>query len=177
MARLSYERGAEDQIPDLIATAHSVETAYLEWERQARAGMRRLGDLHSIATYQRTTTFRIHEPAVLPGLFQTEAYTRGMLKFWYDFLDAPDDTDANIAMKAERTASALNPAKRIAVILGEQALRTRFATTEEHADQLAHLLTMMRLPFVSVGIIPDAARRNAFATVGFWIFDNTAVAL
>ena len=80
-------------------------------------------------------------------------------------------------MKAERTASALNPAKRIAVILGEQALRTRFATTEEHADQLAHLLTMMRLPFVSVGIIPDAARRNAFATVGFWIFDNTAVAL
>jgi transcriptional regulator with XRE-family HTH domain len=73
---------AEDQIPDLLATARAVETAYLEWARQSRAGMRRLGDLHSIATYRRTTTFRIHEPTVLPGIFQTEAYIRQMLAFW-----------------------------------------------------------------------------------------------
>lgn len=68
--------GAEDQISELIATARSVDSAYLEWARQSRAGMRPLGDLHSIATYRRTTTFRIHEPAVLPGVFQTEAYIR-----------------------------------------------------------------------------------------------------
>ncbi len=43
--------------------------------------MRRLGDLHSIATYRRTTTLRIHEPAVLPGIFQAEAYIRRMLSF------------------------------------------------------------------------------------------------
>src|SRR5262249_61081430 len=83
--------GAEDQIPDLIATARSVESAYLEWALHARAGMRRLGGLHSIATYRRTTTFRIHEPIVLPGIFQTEAYIRRMLTFWYGFIDAPDD--------------------------------------------------------------------------------------
>lgn len=35
----------------------------------------------------------------------------------------------------------------------------------------------MRLPFVSVGIIPADARRHAIATVGFWIFDDNAVAL
>ncbi|MGH3521273.1 MAG: helix-turn-helix domain-containing protein, partial [Mycobacterium sp.] len=74
--------GAEDQIPDLIATAQSVESAYLEWTRQSRAGMRRLGTLHSIVTYRRTTTFRIHEPIVMPGIFQTEAYIRQMLTFW-----------------------------------------------------------------------------------------------
>jgi len=73
--------GAADQIPDLLATARSVETAYLEWFRQSRAGMRRLGDLHSMATYQRTTTFRVHEPLVLPGIFQTEAYHRRVLSF------------------------------------------------------------------------------------------------
>ena len=169
--------GAEDQIPDLIATAQAVETAYLEWARQSRAGMRRLGTLHSIATYQRTTTFRIHEPLVLPGIFQTEAYIRQMLTFWYEFLDAPDDTDATVAMKAERTAIALRPGKRIAVVLGEQALRTRYGTPAEHADQLTHLLSLMRLPFVSVGIIPADAQRQAIATLGFWIFDNNAVAL
>jgi transcriptional regulator with XRE-family HTH domain len=169
--------GAEDQIPDLIATAQSVESAYLEWARQSRAGMRRLGDLHSIATYERTTTFRIHEPVVLPGIFQTEAYIRQMLAFWYPFLDAPDDADATVAMKAERTAIALSPTKRIAVVLGEQALRTRRGTPSEHADQLAHLLSLMRLPFISVGVIPAGAQRHAIATIGFWIFDNKAVAL
>lgn len=169
--------GAEEQIPDLIATARSVETAYLEWARQSRAGMRRLGDLHSLATYRRTTTFRIHEPIVMPGIFQTEAYIRRMLTFWYAFLDAPDDADATVAIKAERTAIALSPAKRIAVVLGEQALRTRRGPASEHADQLTHLLSLMRLPFISVGVIPADVHRHAIATIGFWIFDNNAVAL
>jgi transcriptional regulator with XRE-family HTH domain len=169
--------GAEDEIADLIATAQSVESAYLEWTRQARAGMRRLGDVHSIATYRRTTRFRIHEPIVLPGVFQTEAYIRRMLAFWYAFLDAPEDADATVAMKAERTAVALSPTKRLAVVLGEQALRTRRGTTAQHADQLSHLLSLMGLPFVSVGIIPADAQRQAIATIGFWIFDNNAVAL
>jgi transcriptional regulator with XRE-family HTH domain len=169
--------GADEQISDLIATARSVESAYLEWSRQSRAGMRRLGDLHSIATYRRTTTFRIHEPLVLPGIFQSEAYIRRMLAFWYDFLDAPDDAEAVVAMRAERTAVALTPGKRIAVVLGEQALRTRRGTAAEHTAQLDHLLTVMRLPFVSVGVVPAGARRLALATVGFWIFDDNAVAL
>ena len=126
---------------------------------------------------QRTTNFRIHEPIVLPGIFQTEAYIRQMLSFWYRFLDAPDDADATVAMKAERTAIALTPAKRIAVILGEQALHTRRGTATEHDEQLAHLLALMRLPFISVGIIPASVQRHAVATIGFWIFDNNAVAL
>lgn len=169
--------GAGAELADLLATAQSIESAYLEWARQARAGMRRLGDLHSIATYRATTTFRIHEPIVMPGIFQTEAYVRQMLRFWYEFLDAPDDADATVAMKAERTAVALTPAKRIAAVLGEQVLFTRRGTPEEHALQLQHLLELMRLPFVSVGIIPARAPRFAIATVGFWIFDQNAVAI
>ncbi|OLB78283.1 MAG: transcriptional regulator [Actinobacteria bacterium 13_2_20CM_2_71_6] len=169
--------GAEDQIPDLIATARAVESAYQEFSRLSRSGMRRLGALSSIPTYRRTTTFRVHDPIVMPGIFQTEAYTRRMLTFWYAFLDAPDDMDATVAAKAERTAVALKPAKRIAVVLGEQALHTRRGTPAEHADQLTHLLACMRLPFVSVGIIPADIQRHAVATIGFWIFDNNAVAL
>jgi hypothetical protein len=139
--------------------------------------MRRLGDLHSITTYQQTTTFRIHEPIVMPGIFQTETYIRQMLRFWYTLLDAPDDTDATLAMKAERTAIALTPAKRIIAVLGEQALRTRRGTPKDHTEQLHHLLSVMRLPLVSVGVIPANARRYAIATTGFWIFDNNAVAV
>jgi transcriptional regulator with XRE-family HTH domain len=169
--------GADDEAPDLLATARSVESAYLEWFRESRAGMRRLGGLHSTSTYRRTATFRIHEPLVMPGIFQTEAYYRRILSFWYPFLNAPDDADAVVAQRLERTAAALVPTKRVAVVLGEQALRSRRGTPEEHADQLNHLLTVMRLPFVSVEVIPADVQRYALATIGFWIFDNNAVAL
>jgi hypothetical protein len=100
-----------------------------------------------------------------------------MLAFWYSFLDAPDDTEATITAKAERTAIAMQPAKRIAVVLGEQALHTRFGSVDDHAHQLTHLLSLIRLPYLSVGIIPAAHQRSALATVGFWIFDNDAVAI
>lgn len=168
---------ADAEVQDLIATSRSVESAYLEWARQSRAGMRRLGDLHSTATYRRTTTFRIHEPILMPGIFQTEAYIRRMLSFWYAFLDAPDDTEATVVARAARTAAALSPGKRIFAVIGEQVLHTNRGSVDEHADQLRHLLSLMRLPFVSVGIIPADARRVAIASVGFWIFDNNAVAL
>lgn len=169
--------GAQDQIPDLIATAQVAESAYLEWTRQSRAGLKHLGTLHSVATYRRTGRFRIHEPLVLPGIFQTEAHIRAMLVYWYRFLSAPDDTDVAVAMKAERTAIALDPAKRIDVVLGEQALRTRYGTAAEHAEQLTHILSLMRLPLVSVAVIPADIQREAMATIGFWIFDDNAVAL
>jgi hypothetical protein len=100
-----------------------------------------------------------------------------LLTFGYEFLEAPDDADARLAMKAERTAIALTPAKRIVAVLGEQVLHTRRGTPSEHSQQLQHLLEVMRLPFVSVGIIPADAQRFATATVGFWIFDQNAVAL
>ena len=35
----------------------------------------------------------------------------------------------------------------------------------------------MRLPFVSVAVIPASIQRRAIATIGFWIFDENAVAL
>jgi transcriptional regulator with XRE-family HTH domain len=169
--------GAEDEVAELIATARAVETAYLEWSRRARAGLKHFGTLHSAATYGRTTLFRIHEPIAMPGIFQTEAYTRRMLAFWYEFLNAPDDMDETIAHKAARTAVALKRGRRIDVLLGEQALRTRFGTIAEQGDQLAHLLSLMRLPFVSVAVIPAGSQRRALATIGFWIFDDNAVAL
>src|SRR5207245_7539625 len=107
----------------------------------------------------------------------TEAYSRRRLAYWYDCLDAPEDTDATVAMKAERTAIALNPAKRIDVVLGEQALHTRYGSPAEHAGQLSHVLSLMRLPFISVAVIPASIQRRAIATIGFWIFDENAVAL
>jgi transcriptional regulator with XRE-family HTH domain len=168
---------AEDQVPDLIATARAVQSAYLEFRRQARAGMKRVLGAHTLPLYERTSLFRIYEHNVIPGLFQTAAYCAAMLSFWFGFLDAPDDLDTAVAARMERQRVIYQSGKRFAVVLEEQALRTWFGTAETQAGQLGRLLEMMSVPTISLGIIPLMTERTAVASAGFWIFDNSLVAL
>lgn len=169
--------GATDQIPDLIATARVVESAYLEFRRQSRAGMKRVVGAHTLPLYERTSQFRIYEHNVIPGLFQTAAYCAEMLSFWIGFLDTPADLDAAVATRMDRQKVIWEGDKRFVVVLEEQALRTWFGTAEVQAGQLGRLLEMMSVPTVSIGIIPLMTERTGVASAGFWIFDSSLVAL
>jgi transcriptional regulator with XRE-family HTH domain len=168
---------AEDQIPDLIATLRSVESAYLEFRRLARTGMKRVLGAHTMPLYEQTTLFRIYEHNVIPGLFQTADYMAAMLSFWIDFLRTPNDLNEAVAVRMERQRVIYQRGKRIAVVLEEQALRTWFGDAATQAGQLDRLLAVMSLPNVSVGIVPMMAERSGVPSAGFWIFDNTLVAL
>src|SRR5262249_3427016 len=118
--------GAEDHIPDLIATLRAVESAYLEFRRQARAGMKRGLGAHTVDLYEQTSVFRIYEHTVIPGLFQTADYSAAMLSFWIDFLETPNDLAESVAVRMERQRVIYQRGKRFAVVLEEQALRTWF---------------------------------------------------
>jgi transcriptional regulator with XRE-family HTH domain len=168
---------AEQQIPDLIAAARAVESAYLEFRRQARAGMRRVLGAHTTARYERTSVFRIYEHNVIPGLFQTAAYSAAMLSFWIGFLDVPNDIEAAVASRMERQRVLFQREKQFAVVLEEQALRTWFGTAEVQQEQLNRLLEVMSMPTVSLGIIPLMTERTAVSSAGFWIFDRSLAAL
>jgi len=169
--------GAEGQVPDLIATARAVQSAYLEFRRQARAGMKRVLGTHTVSLYERVNLFRIYEHNVVPGLFQTAAYCSAMLSFWIDFLDVPDDLAAAVAARMERQRVIYQVGRRFAVILEEQALRTWFGSAEVQAGQLGRLLEAMSIPTVSLGIIPMMTERGGITSTGFWIFDDSLVAL
>lgn len=169
--------GAEDQVPDLVATLRSVESAYLELRRQSRAGMKRVVGAHTPELYQRTRHFRIYEHNVIPGLFQTAAYCSAMLSFWVDFLKAPNDIEEAVAGRLEKQQVIYRSSKRFAVVLEEQALRTWFATADVQIGQLDRLIALMSMPNVSIGIIPLMTERTAVGSAGFWIFDDTLVAL
>lgn len=165
---------AEDQIPDLIATARSIESMYVEWRRQTRAGMKRLV-LSTVPIYERTTLFRIYENNIVPGLFQTAEYTAAMLSYFIDFLDAPNDLDAAVEARMERQRIIYSGNRRFAVVLEEQAIRERVGNRDTMSGQLDRLLGVISLPRVSLGIIPAVASRRVFASVGFWIFDDAMV--
>jgi transcriptional regulator with XRE-family HTH domain len=57
----------EEQIVDLIAALRAVESAYLEFRRQSRAGMKRVLEPHTLKRYKQTKVFRIYEHNVIPA--------------------------------------------------------------------------------------------------------------
>ncbi|WP_028937151.1 helix-turn-helix domain-containing protein [Pseudonocardia spinosispora] len=168
---------AESEITELTATLRTIESAYVEFRRQSRAGMKQVLGAHTLARYKSTDVFRIYEHNVIPGLFQTAEYTAAMLSFWIKFLGLPNDLDDAVATRMERQRILYRGGKRFVVVLEEQALNTWFGTAEIQAGQLDRLLAVMSLPNVSFGIIPMRVERPAVGSAGFWVFDDTLVAL
>ena len=168
---------AEDQVPDLIATARAVESAYVEFRRQARAGLKRVVGPHTLERYLTTSTFRIFEHNAIPGLFQTVAYCESMVSFWIEFMNIPNDLRQAVDARMARKEVLTWRGKKFQVVLEEQALRTWFGSAEVQYGQLAHLLEVTTLPAVSVSIIPLMTYRYGVASAPFWIFDDALVAL
>jgi len=168
--------GASDQVPELIATARTVDSMYREWRRQTRAGLRHLQE-SSAPLYERTQLFRIYEHTTLPGLFHTAEYSTEIMNYWVRFLGLPDDAEAATAARLARQKVLRSGRRRFIVVLAEQVLRTRLGTPQVMAAQLEHLQQVMRLPNVSVGIIPAMAERYTVAQVPFWIWDDARVTI
>jgi hypothetical protein len=139
--------------------------------------MKRVLGAHTLPLYERTSLFRIYEHNVIPGLFQTAAYCAAMLSFWIGFLDAPDDLDAAVAARMER--------QRV-IYQRRQAVRRRAGGTGI-ADLVRHRRGTGRATGPTAGgdvgtdglarIIPMMTERTAVASAGFWIFDDSLVAL
>ncbi|GGK07340.1 transcriptional regulator [Pilimelia anulata] len=168
---------AVEHAEDLLASVRNLSNAYVEFNREART-LRKMTQDRSMNLYRDTTLFRIHENVVIPGIFQVEPYTRAMLAFWWRFLEVPDDTETVLPAKQIRTGHALNSSKRVVVTLEEEALRMRFGDAGTQEAQLTQLLAVMRLPYVSLGIIPSGIDRGScVSSIGFWIFDDVMVTM
>lgn len=167
---------ADALVPDLIAQARAVESMYLEFKRQTRAGMKQLM-LAPVPLYERTNRFRNYEHHAIPGLLQTAGYMRAMLHFWFDFLDVHDDIDEAVRARLIRQDALYQPGKTFAFILEEAALYTWFGGPETMAGQLDRLLAATSLPNVSLGIVPRTTDRAVIGQTSFWIYDDTLVKL
>ena len=164
---------AEDQITDLIAAARNVETAYAEWRRQLRAGMRR-SQAARLPVYERTKLFRLYEPALIPGIFQTAQYAAAVIGSFLEFTQAATDLNEAVAARME-WQKIIYADHEFQVILEEQALRTPVGGSEVMAGQLDRLLAVMSLPGVDLAIIPTRAGRKVMPSGGFLIFDDEMV--
>jgi transcriptional regulator with XRE-family HTH domain len=166
--------GVPDQAADLTAALRSIDSMYVEWRRMIRSGMRRLQQA-PLPLYEQTQQFRIYEPGVIPGLFQTAGYARARMGRIIEFNGIPDDLDTAVAARLERQRILRRGDHRFAVVLEERALRSRIGSPEMMAAQLAHLSQESALPAVALGIIPATGTRTMWSSPGFWIFDESRV--
>lgn len=165
---------ADDQLADLIATVRAIESMYIEWRRQMRAGLKH-SQTSSVPLYERTKLFRIYETTVLPGLFHTAEYAAAIFRFWAEFLELPDDVDEAVAARMERQQVLYTGDRRFVFVLEEQTLRTRVGDAEVMAGQLDRVLAIMSLARVSLGIIPAMGARHALTQGSFWISDEDRI--
>ncbi|GGJ74847.1 transcriptional regulator [Pilimelia anulata] len=169
--------GVPELAPELLATLHALDTAYVEWKARFRGGLKGSGGPTTRTLYARTAVFRIHEPLIIPGILQTTDYMRSLLAYLYELHRIPHDLDETIRFRQERAALALNGDKRVLVVLFEEALRFRYSPPDVHAAQLVHLLSLAELPFLSLGVVPTDSAHRGVSACGFWIFDAHTVQL
>jgi hypothetical protein len=146
---------------------------YTEWRRQMRAGMRRSQAVR-LPVYERTHLFRLYEPGLIPGVFQTAQYAAAVIASFMNFSGIASDLDEAVAARME-WQKIIYSEREFRVVLEEQALRTRAGDQDVMAGQLDRLLAVMSLPRVSLGIIPSGAERAVMPSAGFLIFDSDMV--
>ncbi len=166
--------GAEDQLPDLLAALRDVEGMYVEFRARERDGFRHIHQ-ESLPLYERTRHFRIYEPGVIPGLFQTTEYADARLRRIAEVRGVPDDIAEAVRVRMARQQVLNSAERRFAVVLEEWALSARIGPPDMMAAQLAHLMTVCFRPNVSLGVVPLAADRTMWSSPGFWMFDDAQV--
>src|SRR5690606_26135315 len=93
--------GAEDQLPDLLASLHSIDVAYLEWRKILGTGVKRR-QLKSLRLEATAGVIRDYQPQIVPGLLQTAEYAAAKLRRGIEFHQVPDDIDEAVAKRMER---------------------------------------------------------------------------
>jgi transcriptional regulator with XRE-family HTH domain len=127
-----------------------------------------IGDLNS-----RIVSELNYQTKVIPGLLQTEDYMTGVLRgVRRDRRLELDDVAEAVATRMERQQHLRRPGTRWAFLLEETVLQYQYFASDVHRAQLEHLMEAMRLPAVSVAIIPMNASRHGIRARESFVIDT-----
>ena len=164
------------RVEELLAEQRAVAGMWTSYRRLHRSGLKRAQTVIR-PVYERATLIRNYQERVVPGLLQTEGYTTTALYAARRELGLPMDDVAEAVAERMARRSVLRSGKgRYLFVIEEAVLRHRTCETAVHVGQLSHLLSVMGLPSVSLGIIPqDAPRNGVWPEEAFTMFDAEMV--
>jgi transcriptional regulator with XRE-family HTH domain len=121
-----------------------------------------------------------YESLCVPGLLQTEAYARALLRGSLPHA-SEDEIEVRVTARMERQAVlSKQGAPHLWAIMDEAALRRLAGGRDVMRDQIAHLLQMRSQPNVTIQVVPFAAGSHpgiagSFITLDFPEADDQAV--
>ena len=140
-----------------------------------RSGLRHAQEAR-LPLYERSRQFRAYSCWRVPGLIQTEDYTRAVLRAYQERRGLRDDVEAAVAARMKRQRLLRRGGRTAAFLIEESVLRNGFGGPSVMRTQLAHLAEVTTWPAVSLGIIPASLDRGSVGPAeDFWIFDNEQV--
>lgn len=164
---------ADDQLPDLLATLHNIEVAYLEWRKILGTGLKRRQQ-KALKLEAEATHIRDYQPQIMPGLLQTAEYAAAKLRRGIEFHQVPDDVDEAVSKRMERQRILYQRNHLFHFLIAEQALYTTVGADAVMIGQLDRLASIIGMPRVTIGIVPATAEALVVST-NFAMFDNRLV--
>jgi transcriptional regulator with XRE-family HTH domain len=173
-AATGAELAVAEELADATAEANIL---YREWRERQRHGLKVFQD-EAMTVAERTRVQRVYCANLLPGFFQTAAYTAAVLRTWVRVEGIPDDVDQAVERRAERARLLRSPEHRFVVVVEQAVLSFVIGGPAAMRDQLTHLIAVSRLPAVRLGVIPAGVDRSPHSMLpleSFYLFDSRAV--
>ncbi|MFC9438619.1 helix-turn-helix domain-containing protein [Nocardia sp. NPDC057030] len=164
---------ANNQLADLLATRHNIDSAYMEWRKILGTGTKRRQQA-SVKWEAEARVLRWYEPVLIPGLLQTADYATGILRKVIDFHRVPDDLDEGVSKRMERQRVLYQRDHLFHFVIAEQALYTTVGDNQTMIGQLDRLIAIQGMSRVTLGIVPCTAPFET-ATTSFVMFDTKMV--
>jgi transcriptional regulator with XRE-family HTH domain len=105
---------------------------------------------------------RAWEPIIVPGLLQTEAYMRALIRTGLP-TDPQSHVDRRVSLRLTRQGRLTGPRPlELHAIVDESVVRRVIGGGDVMADQLRHLIETAQLPNVTLQVLPFAAGEHQF---------------
>ena len=163
---------------ELLAEQAAMARLWIAFRDLGRAsGLNATQKLLSGDMWERVRHHRAYQTKVVPGLLQTAGYmTEILASVRRERGVQVDDVAEAVAERIGRQGYLLQRGRRFEFVIEEPVLRFRPYGIPVQREQLAHLLDVMRLPAVTLAIIPASAdRRGHRPRESFDITDTSLV--
>lgn len=165
LATYQAPSGVGDRLRAMVHDLRAENRRVVVHRKNAPAFQRRIRDIE--ASSRHVTTF---QPAVVPGILQTEAYMR-VLTGGAD----PKIADGVIAARLERQQLLGRPGHQWTQILTTGALLWCAGSAAMMIEQIDRIIAVSRLDGVRIGVIPARRPVRVFPLHGFDLYDERAV--
>lgn len=165
-----------DELRELLA-ATRVEYATFG-QLYHRAGSPAADQARTTTADAETKRIAEYQPGMIPGLVQTAAYAREVLSLPCGPSAAgasSDDIEAIVGERIKRQDVLYQPDKKIHLVIGEAALRTRFGALQTLLGQLDRLVAVSGLANIELGVVPFHTPLPVFPLTNFIIYDDAVL--